>query len=140
MTSEINPHEALKCCQDQRCSHRRTVLDALCNVVLSHRTNTSISMSEQESTAPPPGPSAEENAAAPPSTHTGDKAVPATAEQQSAAPAPSADAPDPAAVDLAMQNEQTIAQTNAINEAISASQVHLWYVRMSWDVRFRVCG
>lgn len=97
-------------------------------------------MSEQESTAPPPGPSVQENAAAPPSADTGDKAAPATAEQPSAAPAPSADAPDPAAVDLAMQNEQTIAQTNAINEAISASQVHLWYVCILRGVRLLVSG
>lgn len=65
-------------------------------------------------TAPPPIKGEEESTAtASSSTAAGDSA---SSEQ------PSSDIPDPAA-DLAMQNEQTVAQTNAINEAISASQV-----------------
>lgn len=61
-----------------------------------------------------------------------DAAVPApgSAATFAAASANAADAaqaasrsPDPAVIDLAMQNEQTIAQINHINEDISASQV-----------------
>lgn len=36
-------------------------------------------------------------------------------------------APEPT-VDLAMQNEQTIAQTNAINDAVAASQVRVIFI------------
>ena len=53
---------------------------------------------------------------------TGGDAVPAAAASGSAAEQTSPGGDDQA-VDLAKQNEQTVAQTNAINDAVKAAQV-----------------
>lgn len=82
-------------------------------------------MPEEKSTVPPTG---EGVAASPPIAEAEKSAATATstptAGDSASTEQPASDVPDPA-VDLAMQNEQTVAQTNAINDAISASQVRM---------------
>lgn len=64
----------------------------------------------------------EDNVTTPPDASAADATAASTSDAAAAPASANTPAEDPA-VDLAKQNEQTVAQTNAINDAVKATQV-----------------